>query len=226
MVGILLASIVLPDPGGPIIKRLWLPLTAISMALFVCACPLISEKLSPVPVPPSSPSAFTVRNSSRDSPPLKKWTISRRCLAPKILMSCTTDASLPFSCGTIMFAIFSLRASIAVGKIPRTLFILPSSDNSPAIRKLLIVSFFMIFNAVRIPNAMGRSKDEPSFLTSAGARFIVILSLGNSNPAFLIADLTLSLLSFTEVSGRPTILKAGRPKEISTSTSIFMPSMP
>ena len=70
-----------------------------------------------------------------------------------------------------------------------------------------MTSSLIIFIDVRMPIAIGRSKDEPSFLTSAGARFTVMRSPGNSKPAFLIAARTLSLLSFTAVSGNPTILK-------------------
>ena len=71
---------------------------------------------------------------------------------------------------------------------------------------------------------MGKSKSEPIFLTSAGAKLIVILPRGNSKPEFSIAALTLSLDSFTAASGNPTILKVGSPFEIFTSTSIIFPA--
>jgi hypothetical protein len=61
---------------------------------------------------------------------------------------------------------------------------------------------------------------------SAGARFTVIRSSGNVNPELVIADLTLSLLSFTAVSGSPTVVNAGSPDIISTSTSTKNASMP
>ncbi len=44
MVPIRLESIDLPEPGGPIIKMLWPPATATSMARFACCWPLTSEK--------------------------------------------------------------------------------------------------------------------------------------------------------------------------------------
>ena len=44
MVGSLRASIVFPEPGGPIIITLWLPAAATSKALLACSCPLTSAK--------------------------------------------------------------------------------------------------------------------------------------------------------------------------------------
>ncbi len=58
-----------------------------------------------------------------------------------------------------------------------------------------------------MPIAIGRSKPEPSFFRSAGARLIVIRVGGISNPEFLIADRTRSRLSRTAASGSPTVLK-------------------
>jgi len=67
---------------------------------------------------------------------------------------------------------------------------------------------------------MDKSREEPSFLISAGARFTVIFLVGNSKAEFLIAELTLSFASLTAASGRPTILNLGSPlaRSISTST--------
>ena len=58
---------------------------------------------------------------------------------------------------------------------------------------------------------------DPSFFTSAGARFIVILLVGNSNSQFFKADLTLFRDSFTEVSGSPTTSNEGNPLAKSAS---------
>ena len=55
--------------------------------------------------------------------------------------------------------------------------------------------------------AMGRSKPEPSFLMSAGARLMVIVVGRNEKPEFLIAARTRSRLSRTAASGRPTVWK-------------------
>ena len=66
--------------------------------------------------------------------------------------------------------------------------------------------------------AIGKSKRPPSLGRSAGAKLMVIRLLGNSNPAFKMALRTRSLLSFTAVSGRPTIEKPGSPFERWAST--------
>ena len=66
---------------------------------------------------------------------------------------------------------------------------------------------------------MGRSKAEPSFLMSAGARFTVILLSGKSYSELAIAAPTRSLPSFTAPCGNPTVVKDGRPLAISVSTS-------
>ena len=55
---------------------------------------------------------------------------------------------------------------------------------------------------------------------------MVILPWGNLKPEFIRATLILSLDSFIDESGRPTILKAGMPEVISDSTSIAFPSSP
>ena len=79
---------------------------------------------------------------------------------------------------------------------------------------------------MRIPTATGRSKVVPSFFMSAGARLTVIFLAGRLYPVFFIAARTLSLLSFTALSGKPTVENEGRPLEISTSTSTSRASMP
>ena len=43
---------------------------------------------------------------------------------------------------------------------------------------------------------------------------------------FLMADLTLSRDSWTAASGRPTMVRLGSPREVSTSTSTMAPSRP
>eukprot|EP00831_Metopus_contortus_P015778 TRINITY_DN16563_c0_g1_i5.p3 TRINITY_DN16563_c0_g1~~TRINITY_DN16563_c0_g1_i5.p3 ORF type:complete len:135 (+),score=44.59 TRINITY_DN16563_c0_g1_i5:87-491(+) len=60
-------------------------------------------------------------------------------------------------------------------------------------------------DSIRIPSAIGKSNNDPFFLTSAGAKLIVILPSGKLYPLFIIAVLTLSLASFTDASGSPTI---------------------
>jgi len=53
---------------------------------------------------------------------------------------------------------------------------------------------------------------------SAGDRLTVIRPLGNSRPELIRAERTLSLLSRTTASGRPTMANAGMPGPKWTST--------
>ena len=57
--------------------------------------------------------------------------------------------------------------------------------------------------AAIIPIANGKSYDVPSFLMSAGARFITIWHEGTLYPFTFSADMILSWLSFTAESGKP-----------------------
>ena len=66
--------------------------------------------------------------------------------------------------------------------------------------------------------AIARSNIGPSFLVFTGAKLIILL-LSSLNPEFFIAVLTLSLDSFTLISGRPIISQYGIPSAISTWTS-------
>ena len=74
--------------------------------------------------------------------------------------------------------------------------------------------------AAKSPTAMAKSNRPPSLGRSAGAKFMVIRLAGNSKPALMMALRTLSLLSLTAVSGRPTMVSAGKPalKCVSTLT--------
>src|SRR5580704_965786 len=74
--------------------------------------------------------------------------------------------------------------------------------------------------------AMGKSKLGPSFLTSAGARLIVVRPIGNLNPELVRAVLTRSRDSFTAASGRPTMTMNVSPQPAFTSTSTGYASMP
>ena len=76
---------------------------------------------------------------------------------------------------------------------------------------------------------MGRSKPEPSFRRSAGARLIVVFDGGMSYPLFFSAERTRSRLSRTAASGSPTVMKCASSSlidETSTSTSMRLASMP
>src|SRR5580658_9680441 len=77
-----------------------------------------------------------------------------------------------------------------------------------------------------MPMAMGRSKLGPSFLTSAGARLMVVRPMGNLNPELVSAVETLSRDSFTAASGNPTMTTMVSPQPELTSTSTGKASMP
>jgi hypothetical protein len=102
---------------------------------------------------------------------------------------------------------------------------LPSSDNSPK-KMVPPKDTFTWPEDKSIPTAMGRSYDGPAFFRSAGARFTGMRRIGNSQPLFRRAARTRSFASWTAVSGRPTMLKAGKPGEMSTSTWTMRPSRP
>ena len=71
-----------------------------------------------------------------------------------------------------------------------------------------------------MPTAIGRSNEDPSFLMSAGARFMVILRRGNSKPQLRMAAAIRSRLSLMALSGSPTMENPGRlfSRWVSTST--------
>src|SRR5208282_4898280 len=66
----------------------------------------------------------------------------------------------------------------------------------------------------------------PSFLTSAGARLIVVRPKGNLNPELVMAVETRSRDSFTAASGNPTMTTTVSPHPELTSTSTGKASMP
>jgi len=73
--------------------------------------------------------------------------------------------------------------------------------------------------APSMPIAIGKSKADPSFFTSAGARLIVMCCAGRMYPQLGSAAFTRSLLSRTAVSGSPTVMSASFSPELrSTST--------
>ena len=137
-----------------------------------------------------------------------------------------TDASFPLTAGKKIRLSFLSLASIVCGSTPLVCRNLPSSDSSP-IKRASEISVFNCSDASKIPKAMGRSYDGPSFGKSAGARFTVIRLAGKSAPLFLMAERTRSFASSTALSGRPTMVKDGRePDEMSTSTSTGTASKP
>ena len=70
--------------------------------------------------------------------------------------------------------------------------------------------------------AMGKSREEPLLIRSAGAR-LMILCFGKEKSEFTTALLTRSLDSKIVLSPIPTRLKFGRPLLVVPSTSISWP---
>ena len=64
-----------------------------------------------------------------------------------------------------------------MGKIPFTLLIFPFNESSPTNAILSNSLFFIISIDIKIPTAIGKSKLEPSFFVSAGAKFTTIFLL-------------------------------------------------
>ena len=79
---------------------------------------------------------------------------------------------------------------------------------------------------LKIPKATGKSKCDPSLSKSAGARLMVILLAGRLKPKACMAERTLSLLSAIALSGRPTMVKFGKPDDICTCKSTGKVSSP
>ena len=103
---------------------------------------------------------------------------------------------------------------------PGTERISPFKESSPINITLFKTSCEINPLAAKRPTAIGKSRPDPSFFKSAGAKLTVTLSTGNAYPEFRIADCTRSLDSFTATAGSPTISKEGTARLISTSTVI------
>lgn len=102
----------------------------------------------------------------------------------------------------------------------------PSSDSSPRMHTRSSRSEGIRPCAASTPIAIARSNDEPAFRRCAGDRFTVMRVCGHGSPLATIADRTRSRASWIEGSGKPTMLHAGNPGLIDTSTSMGCPSIP
>ena len=136
-----------------------------------------------------------------------------------------TAACSAFSCGKTNERPACIPCH-AMASAPRTGRSRPDSANSPANSYWASFSGLICPDAARMPKAIGKSKRPDSFGRSAGARLTVIFLAGKSKPLWMMAARTRSRLSLTSVSGKPTILKCGKPlaRWASTSTNgAFMP---
>ena len=139
------------------------------------------------------------------------------------------ETSCAFFSGRITFVIPFSFALMTIGSAPLIGCTHPSSPSSP--KKAISSRSTRGFSTISpmdsiIPTAIGRSKDGPSFFISAGARLTVYLNGRRFFPLFMIAAFTRSLLSRTDVSGRPIISIAGIPLILKTSTWTGYPFTP
>src|SRR5690349_20896888 len=112
----------------------------------------------------------------------------------------------------------SCTARQVIASAPRTGRSSPESDSSPANSYFGSSSAPICREAARMPRAISRSKRPLSLGSSAGARLTVMRRAGNSKRELTSAERTRSRLSFTSVSGRPTMVNEGSPFARCTST--------
>src|SRR6266700_442288 len=112
----------------------------------------------------------------------------------------------------------SRAARQVIASAPRTGRSSPLSESSPANSYFEMPSAWSWRDAARMPSAIGRSNRPLSLGSSAGARLTVMRRAGNSKREFTSAARTRSRLSFTSVSGRPTMVNEGSPFPRCTST--------
>ena len=226
MEGRRLASIVLPEPGAPIISTLCPPAAAISSARFTWAWPFTSAKSSANRSADAPHSGAAGRAGSMRSPPFRKSTASRSVVAPIASIPSTTAASAAFAAGTRMRSSPSSLARTAMGSTPRTGRSVPSSDSSPTSIVPARRSGATRPMAARMPTAIGRSNPAPSLRRSAGARFTTIFLPDIRSPEFSNAARMRCSLSFTALSGRPTRYSPSPPPVMLTSTVTSTASIP
>lgn len=104
----------------------------------------------------------------------------------------------------------SLAASTVL-MMPLTGLISPSKANSPTKTNPLMSVGRSCPESTRRATAMGRSRWEPSLVSSAGARLIVTFLVGKRKSELTRAERTRSRDSVIVLLAMPTILKQGRP---------------
>ena len=244
--GIVLASSVLPDPGGPIMSMQWPPARASSSPRRASSWPRTSARsgsaagtcrppASPSPsrvTPPSdskrTSSASSNRGGTRRALPRR---LARRSVAASASVAAGTTstpsaraASATPAAGTITLRTRRRARAATIGSSPGTGRSSPPSDSSP--RTAHRPAAVTCSEPTMIPSAMARSNEAPPLRRSAGARLTVIRRGGYSYPLLRMAPRTLSRASCSAVSARPTMVKPGRPGATSTSTRTGRPSRP
>src|SRR5258706_2640677 len=213
MRGILVASMVLPVPGGPVKGSEWPPAAAISSALRACTCPRTSARSAYC----RSKRAGVPEYSASSACPVRWAHTSSSERAGRILAPRARAAS-PATASGITNARPSRCAPKVIASAPRIGRNSPDNASSPANSSASRPLWGSCPVAARMPIAIGRSKRPLSFGRSAGARFTGTRPAGKSKRAVCNAARTRSRASFTSVSGRPTMWNCGSPPPTCAST--------
>ena len=211
------ASIVLPVPGGPLNRLLWPPAAATVRASTASCCPRTSSRSSPR-CRLSVAQALPDRGNGSGAPPRRIRTALLRRSTTPILRSSTSAASCARFGPRRSILMPALRHASATARVPWHGRTSPSSESSPNSACVSSSSLGICPLAARTAQASARSNPGPIFGMSAGAKFAVIRLAGNSKPEFNTAARTRSRASRTAASARPTIVNAGSPALMSTST--------
>ena len=218
------ASIVLPAPGGPTIRRLCPPAAATSSARRACACPRISDRstLAAASVGGAAPGSI----AGGSHVPRRKPATSANVDAPTTRSDPICAASSALAAGTTTPFSPARAAAIATDRMPGVGSSSPLSESSPANAYPTTAGAGTCAVAVSTPTATGRSSPGPSLRRLAGARLTTTRRSGHSSPALSTAGRTRSRASFTDAPGRPVKTSDGNPRPTYASTDTRCPPTP
>ncbi len=214
------ASIVLPDPGGPIMSRWCRPAAATSTARRPRAWPRTSDRSGGSGV---CPAPTRGGRTGQLAWPRRTATSWPSVAAPRTAAPRTRAASRTSHSGTTRpdGAAASARAIM-----PGMCRSEPFSPSSPQKERLSVQAGLSSPAATSRPTAMGRSSPAPPLRRPDGARFTTVLRSGHGRPLERMAARTRSRDSRTAASGRPTMVKPGRPLDTWTSTETALAVAP
>ena len=165
-------------------------------------------------------------NGALTASPPAHATKSAKCAKSSTSMPLTSLASCAQAEGTITRRTPRDRAARTAGNTPRTGCMPPSSPSSPTMTASSNAAGDTRPVARATDAAIDRSNADPDFGIPAGDRFTVMRWSSTSNPHDSNAARTRSRASRTDVSSRPTRVKATRPDPAYVSTSTRCPSIP
>ncbi len=195
--GIVRASSVLPDPGGPIISKQWPPARAISRPRRASSWPRTSTRSGQLRFAfavsasagtsgPSASGRISSASSTRGGATLARpprlarmsWAAAASVAAGTTSTPPARAASAAPSAGTITRRTRLRPKAATIGMRPGTGHSSPPNESSP--RTAHRPSALTCSEPTRIPRAMARSSDAPPLRRSAGARLTVIRRGGYS----------------------------------------------